>query len=437
MQNPFFVMSLSGSAAFLIYKLLYTITKQHFYPRWKYIFLKIVLGFYVIPIPWLLNDLRITVLNRLPPPDHIDSGFFRQSIAIITDNRSFAMSTYLWVQFGATVLAVVVELIMIGWTICEYTHGKTEYQKNRLEEGVRKYTPFVYDSKKQIPIYVSQDIGSPFVIGITKSVVLIPESMQNELENGDENALLCIRHELAHIQSGDLAFRFLAEIALCFHWFNPFCHWFREEFVIIGEICCDNKALENATKDQIKNYFNTLISRSGAIKSGHKDRFFARFLGIGQNEIKRRIQEASYMKTPKKKWLAVLSSIMIIASGTVSAMAYEPPHRIKAFPGESAVETMSHDLQVCEIDDKDEFFEPLPFDHFYTDEFGNVYELNSAGQERASCNHTYKSVRVTNHAKKSDGGCIMKYYNAQICTKCQYITNIVPINEVTFKKCPH
>ena len=81
-------------------------------------------------------------------------------------------------------------------------------------------------------------------------------------------------------------------------------------------------------------------------------------------------------------------------------------------------------------------------DIVFTEADGTVYcidslEENGGVTERASCQHTYKSGKVQQHSKKSDGSCTVTTYNAQGCTKCGDVILGSRISTTTYDKCPH
>ena len=51
-SNPLIIMSLTGSAVFLLYLLAYPLEKKYFSLKWRYRLLKIAAVFYLLPLPW-------------------------------------------------------------------------------------------------------------------------------------------------------------------------------------------------------------------------------------------------------------------------------------------------------------------------------------------------------------------------------------------------
>lgn len=103
-------------------------------------------------------------------------------------------------------------------------------------------------------IYISDDIGSPFVIGLLRPKIYLPSSL---LEKERRYVLL---HEKHHIRRGDHIIRWLSWMALCIHWFNPLV-WVA--FVLSGkdmEMSCDEAVLKQLGTEIRADYSASLLS---------------------------------------------------------------------------------------------------------------------------------------------------------------------------------
>lgn len=78
------------------------------------------------------------------------------------------------------------------------------------------------------------------------------------------------------------------------------------------------------------------------------------------------------------------------------------------------------------------------YDCQFLTEDGKIYDVDGmeSGQN-ANCDHTYKSGIYSEHSKKSDGGCVIRQYNARICTKCEDLIIEDLKMEVKYPVCPH
>lgn len=103
-------------------------------------------------------------------------------------------------------------------------------------------------------IYRIKGAGSPFVYGLFRPRIYLPEKMEAEEEQ------YILLHEQIHIQRGDAAFRLLAYLALCLHWFNPLV-W--GAFALSGrdmEMSCDEAVIRRMGNGVKKEYSATLLN---------------------------------------------------------------------------------------------------------------------------------------------------------------------------------
>lgn len=150
-------------------------------------------------------------------------------------------------------------------------------------------------TKKYDNIYQSENIASPFILGILKPKIYVPYNMEEEYFD------YVIAHENYHLKRGDNIIKLLAFVILCVHWFNPFCWLAFYLFNKDMEMSCDEWVLSH--NDGIKKaYSYTLL-------------FFAtdkKFpvptpLCFGESSAKSRIKNVLKYKKP-----AVIVSIIAI-----------------------------------------------------------------------------------------------------------------------------
>ncbi len=442
MKNIILNMSMCGTAALLLYKIFYPFSRKYFLPKWRYICLKIVLAFYLIPVPWFINELKTSLKNHIP--DSSDENIFvhipycEEAKMLIVSRDTFFLPPYLVALAGVLIFLSIISLLLIVLSIYRYAKEKQKCLKRGHEVSSKLFQNELsaHRLNHEIKLVVSQKAKTPFVIGIRKPVVVISDAMLNDIDS--EETLLCIRHELLHIKNRDLIYRFLVLLAVCFHWFNPICRLLMKEITVVSEICCDNQILRTLSASQKKVYYNLLISLAESNRLGFKNNVPAYFSNENANEIRRRIQEVEFMKKPKMKAAAVLSCCMVFAAGAVSAMAYEPVQisNVSA-TGQTASEFFQGEIEFYSDAYHIDSFEKLPFDCFFTDEQGNIYDASSQNQERRACEHDYESGTVTKHIVNSNGGGRVEYYNARRCKKCGYTLIYDCYQRITFEKCPH
>ena len=78
----------------------------------------------------------------------------------------------------------------------------------------------------------------------------------------------------------------------------------------------------------------------------------------------------------------------------------------------------------------------IEYDFQFTDKNGNIYPVDTPSGQ-ADCKHTYMDGTFSTHIKNDKGGCTLKYYDAQRCSKCGLIANRELVSTTEYVKCPH
>ena len=147
-------------------------------------------------------------------------------------------------------------------------------------------------------IYVSDTIGSPFVMKLRHPRIYLPSGLT---EREQEYILL---HEAHHISRYDHIWKALSFIALCLHWFNPlvwiaFCLSARDM-----EMSCDEAVLKKLNWENRADYSALLLrfTIGRTTISGAP-------LAFGEGDTKKRILNISNWKEQAKKILVVVSAV--------------------------------------------------------------------------------------------------------------------------------
>lgn len=195
------------------------------------------------------------------------------------------------VQIAISIGAMIWLVIMMGLII----YGISSYfkMKKQLVNAV-----FVEDN-----VYSSSNINTPFVIGITKPKIYLPESV---LESEKEYILL---HEESHIKRLDHIFRLIGYFVLCIHWFNPLV-WMA--YYVYGkdmEMSCDELVISKLGEKVKKEYSQSLLNfttKTGKLSMSP--------LAFGEGDTKGRIKNVLNFHKPKIYIVIVATVALIILS---------------------------------------------------------------------------------------------------------------------------
>lgn len=117
--------------------------------------------------------------------------------------------------------------------------------------------------KRMPEICQSPAVSGPVTFGLLRPVILFPEGADCGSGRSPYKApdlSLVFHHELVHIKRKDLWYKWLYQVILCVHWFNPVIYLARRQLDIDCELSCDEAVLSELTGEGKNAYGNMLIT---------------------------------------------------------------------------------------------------------------------------------------------------------------------------------
>lgn len=149
-------------------------------------------------------------------------------------------------------------------------------------------------------IYQSENVCSPFVLGIIRPKIYLPYHMDSrEMDH-------VIAHEQTHIRRKDHWWKPLGFLLLTTHWFNPLM-WL--SYILLCrdiELACDEKVIKKMSNEQRADYTQALVACSVNRRS-----IAACPLAFGEIGVKERVK--SVMNYKKPAFWIVLASVIVCA----------------------------------------------------------------------------------------------------------------------------
>lgn len=290
-------LSLSGALTGLILLLIRPFTKKAFSKRWNYYVWLLVVLRLLLPVHFdifgqsqsaaavgnQISDYRAeeTEAENVMPenvtaedvakedvmtngvmPEDVHSGVSgaEASLAEINSVLSGGKSA---VDMGmaAGIVWIFGGVIILAKKLWNYRHftdsirgGSTQISENE-ETGLTAEMAQKLHIKRAPALYESASVSSPLTIGLWKPVIVLPEG-DRELSQ----MKMVIHHELIHIKRKDLWYKWLYQILLCIHWFNPVLYLIVRKLNIDCELSCDEAVLTSLTKEGRTAYGNILIN---------------------------------------------------------------------------------------------------------------------------------------------------------------------------------
>ena len=416
-------MSIAGSIPVLLCFLLFLIQRDSYNFLWGRKLLLAGVFFFLVPVQLVRFLLPMNILQ--------EPVFSEETQLYLSHSMDFLPGhgdEYVW--FPRWVSAII--LLWAGIVILFALYQFIKYRKivRKINRSVFYY---VDEPEMELVYYVVPD-GScgPCTVGFFRQKIIIPESF-TELENFS----MVYQHEYTHLKNRDNLVKLLCLIVLCIHWMNPAAYLLLFLYRITSEAVSDDAAVLGYSKDIVKTYAMLLVTTT-PVREKLPVVWKNNFSSEGKM-IKRRINYM--MKKRKNGWMrkgiiAMVSALTIAASaGTV--LAYEPMQWSDGSVGESIVldesDMSNFDFLSGELNDID--FSKT--DTVFVTENGIQIPIMDNDSSRVLCKHNMVNGYLHNHTSNSSGGCTVKTYTCQRCTRCGYLANAKYYSTTNYAKCPH
>lgn len=150
-------------------------------------------------------------------------------------------------------------------------------------------------------IYQSENIASPFILGIIKPKIYIPFSLP------EQSLEPVLAHEQAHLRRHDHWWKPLGFLLLAVYWFHPLM-WL--SYILLCrdiELACDEKVIRELGREARADYSQALLNCST-----DRRRIAACPLAFGESDIKKRVKSVLHYKRPAFWIVAAALAVCVI-----------------------------------------------------------------------------------------------------------------------------
>ena len=318
-------LSVSGALLLLLILGLKPLYKNKFSKRWQYyIWIVVALRFLLpfTPDTTIVGSLfekfdKAAITNEIPTSPNVpvpaDTGNNKaepiqtnREITTAAMREPFNKYVCLFFIWSALALVLFVRKITVYQGFIQYIKaGNKEVSDikilNLLSDCEEKL-----NIKTRVELSCNPLIASPMLIGFFRPRIILPVG---ELE--DKELSYIFVHELTHYKQRDMFYKWLIQIIVCVHWFNPFVYLLEKEVNKSCELSCDEKVLSVLDDKAKREYGDTLIS---FLKSSnlYKSSLASVTLTEGAEQLKERL--GAIMKFRKKsKVVIAITTIFTVA----------------------------------------------------------------------------------------------------------------------------
>ena len=326
-------LSVSGTLLLLLILVLKPLYKTKFSKRWQYYIWIIVALRFLLPftpdttiVGSLFEKSDTTVItNEIPTnPDvpvwvntnnnETEPIQTSRDITAVAMREPFNIYVCLFFIWSTLALVLFVRKITIYQSFIQYIKaGNVEVSDikllNLLSDCEEKL-----NIKTRVELSYNPLIASPMMISFFRPRIVLPVG---DME--DKELSYIFVHELIHYKQRDMLYKWLIQIVVCAHWFNPFVYLLEKEVNKSCELSCDEKIISVLDDKAKREYGDTLISfmRSNNL---YKSSLASVTLTEGAEQLKERLNAIMNFKK-KTKWgifISFLLTVMLVCGFTVS-----------------------------------------------------------------------------------------------------------------------
>ncbi len=344
-------LSLSGSLAILVLLALRPLLRERFSRRWQY-YVWLIAVFRLLlplspelsPVGSLFRETAAPVAVRTGVPQPPETAPTKNLTAVkpappvLPESSAAPKSAAL--PDPAEVLALVWlggALVLLVWkaTSCQ---GFSRY----LRAGCREVeNPALLDLlartgerlgvRRPVELYENPLAASPMLLGLFRPCIVLPSA-----EMAEADFRHTVLHELTHYRRRDLLYKWLVQLTVCLHWFNPLVWVMDGEINRDCELACDEAVLQVLEPEEWRAYGDTLLR---ALETGGRYHAIPGSAGLGESAelLKERLTAIMKFKKPSKR-TALLSLILAVAltTGAAAAGVYTGPVKRDTSPAKGA-----------------------------------------------------------------------------------------------------
>lgn len=336
-------LSLSGGLLILLLFLLRPLLRDRFSKRWQYYIWLLVILRLLLPMGppespagnavIAMDETAVSVIgydpwNPLPyantNPEY-DAEFANPEP---TELQDFAAAVWksLWMGWLTVALSMLIRKVTAYQSFVRYVRtGRETVDDPALLDRVAEIGAEI-GVKKPIELYVNSLAASPMLLGIRNPCVVLPTA-----ELPEEDLRYVLLHELTHYRRRDVLYKWLVQITVCIHWFNPLVYWMAHETERLCELSCDEAVLKKLDPPARRAYGDALL-RTITTGGNYKPALPSATLGESGKLLKERLDTIMKFKKPTR--LAAVMSLLLIMILTVTAAAAGAYTGIPAAGGE-------------------------------------------------------------------------------------------------------
>ena len=358
----------------------------------------------------------VTVDNALQEDENADNPApdFKDAAHLSSGNEN--VGDYIWLVWLAVVSGLLIRKITMYQSFVRYVKdGCSPVNDIAMLE---RFSDAATQTgiKKPVELCVNPLVSSPMLIGFFHPCIVLPGT---EISEKDFHYIAL--HELTHHKRRDILYKWLVQITVCLHWFNPMVYRMRREITRACEFSCDAAVLAKVGKDHAPEYGKTLLDAMAAVRT-YRENFGAVTLSENKQLLKERLVAVMNVRK-KSKTVVMLTGVMTLClifgaafMGVYPAAAAQPDNtkeRRSSLPEAGDTKDSNGQTPIALQANGKFAFQSILFDELDAME-KELEKLDAMEEELEKLDETAQKQEYLEHGIVSDQNLKTFYYESQL-----------------------
>lgn len=320
----------------MLMKLSGLVTVKHFTVDWHYYTYLALYSFFLVPYYLLLAGVNFSFfvwsapirssepsIVDINPTASTDLTFgYAEYITAMKNIDAFSIFLALvpYIMLCGTLVfiaVIVIQNLTLHRRIIKLCHITQDPNILRMLAQCRTEMEIKFD----VPVYMSSYATTPFVCGIFRPCIVLPD-----IQFHSDELWYVFLHELTHLKRHDPWLKCFIIFINGLHWFNPLAYMARRDIDRYSELTCDRRVVRPLDDVQRRRYCELMLNVLWNL-ADHNTRLYSAFSDKRKN-LERRVTMILKFNQPIKRKthiFAVVLSAAFIILGTVTGGALAAP----------------------------------------------------------------------------------------------------------------
>lgn len=169
--------------------------------------------------------------------------------------------------------------------------------------------------QQAVDLWSSPLASSPMLVGFTHPRIILPEGKQTE-----QIFYYTVMHELIHFKRKDMYYKWIVQLVICIHWFNPLIYILGKQINRLCELSCDEAVIRRLPSDDRRREYADTLLNSMTSDQTYRESLASLTLSENTKLLKERLEAIMKQKknTTAQKYLAAILTIALAVTSLFS-----------------------------------------------------------------------------------------------------------------------